>query len=220
MPVTPGAPVAIVLAAGRSTRLGRNKLLESLGGVSMVQRAINPFLESAKVHDVILVVPAGRQGLFLRQKGVHVHLVENPHPDGEMITSIRAGLDSGWAKGRAFLIQPGDVPFVPASVVSRLVVHLMTRPGKVVIPAYRGLGGHPTGFAADVREDFFLRGDRDGTREILLRHRQDTVRINVPEPDICFDVDTPEDLKIAMDSSARWARVEAEVEERKKSHLR
>ena len=41
----------------------------------------------------------------------------------------------------------------------------------------------------------------------------------VPDPDICFDVDTPEDYDMAMDAGARWARVEREIEERRKQRL-
>ena len=49
---------------------------------------------------------------------------------------------------------------------------------------------------------------------MLLRHRAKTVRVAVVDPDICFDVDTEADAKIAMDAGARWARVEAEVDAR------
>jgi molybdenum cofactor cytidylyltransferase len=133
-----------------------------------------------------------------------------------MISSIRVGLGSAWAKERPFLLLPADVPFVPGAVVTRVVVELFARGAKIVIPAYRGLGGHPGAFSAEVRDDFFRHGERDGAREILLRHRAGTLRLNVPEPDICFDIDTPEDLAAAMDPGARWARVEAAVEEKEK----
>ena len=83
-----------------------------------------------------------------------------------------------------------------------------------------GLGGHPGLYAKELSRDFHLRGDTNGAREILFRHRQDTVRLNVPEPDICFDIDRPEDLEHALDPGARWARVEELVEEKKKPRLR
>ena len=89
-----------------------------------------------------------------------------------------------------------------------------------MLPAYRGLGGHPGMYAASLREDFFLHGDASGAREVLMRHRGETVRLNLPDPDVCFDVDTPEDLAIAGDPGARWARVERMVEERRGGHVR
>ena len=80
---------------------------------------------------------------------------------------------------------------------------------------YQGLGGHPGAYAARMRGEFFLHGDTAGAREVIQRHRQKTVRLNVPDPDVCFDVDTPEDLRIALDPGARWARVQREADERR-----
>ena len=82
------------------------------------------------------------------------------------------------------------------------------------------MGGHPGLFAASLTDDFLLRGDQNGTREILMRHKEETVRLSVHDPDVCFDVDTREDLRIADDPGARWARVERDLEERQRTRLR
>ena len=83
-----------------------------------------------------------------------------------------------------------------------------------MIPVYKGLGGHPGIYAASLQRDFFLHGDQQGAREVLSRHRDRTLRLAVHDPDICFDIDTENDAKIAMDAGARWAQVEAEAEAR------
>lgn len=209
------APVALLLAAGQSSRLPPDKLLLDVGGMPMIERTLRSVRACPRVGDVLIVTsPGGRERLsWLRD--VDVHLVENPDPSRGMISSIRTGLASAWAEQRPFLLLPADVPFVPASVLTRVLVELLTRRPAIVLPAYRGLGGHPGAFAASLHDEFFRHGDREGAREVLVRHRSDTVRLNLPEPDICFDIDTPEDLAAAMDPSARWARVEAQVEERR-----
>ena len=205
-------PVVLLLAAGSSTRLPPDKLAVDVGGMPMIERTLKAVRGSDRVSDVVVVLPPGGKEAYAWLKSVSTHLLENPDPSRGMISSIRVGLESAWAKERPFLLLPADVPFVPASVVTRVSVDLFARRAKVVIPTYRGLGGHPTAFAADVRDAFFRHGDRDGAREILRRYRDETVRVSVPEPDVCFDVDTPEDLAAAMDPGARWARVEAQVE--------
>jgi molybdenum cofactor cytidylyltransferase len=215
-----GSPIAIVLAAGRSSRLGRNKLLEPLGGVPMIERTVRIFLESKKVHDVVVVVPKGEREPYEWLRSVRVHLVETADPDGAMIASIRAGLKSAWSQEKDFLIHPGDVPFAPPTIVDRLVTEFPARSCRILLPAYKGLGGHPGLYAASLREEFFLHGDLNGARDVLLRHRSSTVRLNLPDPDVCFDVDTPEDVSIAMDPGARWARVERQVEERRVGRVR
>lgn len=209
-----GDPVALVLAAGRSTRLGPNKLLEPVAGRTLIERTVSPFLETERVRTVVVVVRAGAVGAFSWLAGPRVHLVTNPDPGPGMITSIRCALGSSWAKGRDFLVTPADMPFIPASAVQRIVSEFLVRPHRIVIPTYRRMGGHPGMFAASLTDEFFRHGDRNGVKEILLRHRDETFRLPLPEPDICFDVDTPEDLRAAPDPEARWARVERALERR------
>ena len=62
-----------------------------------------------------------------------------------------------------------------------------------------------------------LHGDAAGAREIIDRHRSTCLRVGVTDPDVCFDIDTLEDLDIALDASARWAHVEQLVEARRRS---
>jgi molybdenum cofactor cytidylyltransferase len=210
------APVAILLAAGESARLPPDKLLVDLDGMPMIERTLKSLRSSPRVTDVLVVVPPGGKERYSWLKAVDVHLVENPDPTKGMISSIRVGLGSTWAQQRPFLLMPADVPFVPPAVVTRVVVDLLTRNAKIVLPAYKGLGGHPGAYAASIADDFFRHGDKEGAREVLLRHRAHTLRINLPEPDICFDVDTPDDLRMALDAGARWARVDAQAEQRRK----
>jgi molybdenum cofactor cytidylyltransferase len=213
----PGAdPTAIVLAAGDSSRLGRDKLTVDLGGVPMLQRTVDCYAKAAHVADVLVVLPRGTKSNWSWLAGLRVHLIENPDPSRGMISSIRVGLESTWAKGKDFMIAPADVPFVKPEIVDRIVVDFRSRRCEALVPVYQGLGGHPGMYAESLHREFFMHGDKQGTREILLRHRERTVRLAVHDPDVCFDVDTPDDLRIAMSASARWARVDAEVEARRR----
>ena len=213
-------PVGILLAAGDGSRLGQDKMFVDIGGRPMIERALRPLRKAVAVRDVLIVIPGGRIDDFVHLKSPHRHLIENPDPSRGMISSIRCGLESGWAQERDFLILPGDVPFVDPAVIEQLVRTRRVRDCKIVLPVYKGLGGHPGLFHRELAADFFAHGDSSGTREILFRYNQDTVRLNVADPDICFDVDTPEDLEIAMDPGARWARVERLAEEKRKPKLR
>lgn len=214
MPVGVGQPTAIVLAAGGSTRMGHDKLLLDLGGMPMLQRTVSVFSKASKVGDVLVVVGPQQKPAWQWLASLKVHLVENRDPSKGMISSIRVGLESAWAKDKDFLLCPADVPFVKPELVDKLVVDFRTRGAEVVLPTYRGLGGHPGVYAASLQKEFFLHGDTNGPKEVLMRHRAKTVRIGVVDPDVCFDIDTDADARIAMDAGARWARVEAEVEAR------
>jgi molybdenum cofactor cytidylyltransferase len=215
-----GAPVTLILAAGKSTRLGPNKLLEDLGGQPMIERTLDAFLKAEKTQDIVVVVPLGQKEQYAWLKSLRTHLVENPDPERGMISSIRAGLESAWSLEKDFLVHPADVPFVKSALVDRLIREHRTRGCDILLPAYQGMGGHPGVYAARMRGEFFLHGDQTGAREVIQRHRQGTVRLNVPDPDVCFDVDTLEDHRLAMDPGARWARVERELEERRAGRVR
>lgn len=213
-------PVAIVLAAGSSRRFGLDKLMAKLGPKRVIERTLRTFRNAAHVEDVLLVIPPGSSTQYAPLRSPTLHLVENPDPSGGMISSIRAGLESGWAQERNFLIAPGDVPFIKPEIVERLIRTFVTRPCKIVLPAYQGLGGHPGLYSQEVRDDFFLHGDASGAREVIFRHQRDVVRVNVQDPDICFDIDTPDDLSMALDADARRARVDAQAEAKRKQKLR
>lgn len=212
-----GQPTAIVLAAGGSTRMGHDKLLLDLGGMPMLQRTVSVFSKASKVGDVLVVVGPQQKPAWQWLASLKVHLIENRDPSKGMISSIRVALESAWAKDRDFLLCPADVPFVKPEMVDKLVVDFRIRGPEIVLPTYRGLGGHPGIYAAALQKEFFLHGDASGAKEVLLRHRAKTVRVGVIDPDVCFDIDTDADARIAMDAGARWARVEAEVEARQSS---
>lgn len=214
MTAAAGGPVVIVLAAGGSQRLGRDKLLEDIGGMPMLQRTVACYTKASRVGDVLVVLGPDQKPTWQWLASLRVHLIENPHPGRGMISSIRVGLGSAWAKDKVFLLAPADVPFVKPEVVDKLLVDFRTRSPQILIPTYKGLGGHPGVYAASVQPDFFLHGDTSGAKEILLRHRDRTLRLAVPDPDVCFDIDTEADLRIATDPGARWARVEDEAEAR------
>lgn len=209
-----GAPVVIVLAAGDSTRLGRNKLLEDLGGLPMLQRTVAAYSKASKVGDVLVVVGPGQKATWQWLASLRVHLVENPQPAKGMISSIRVGLSSVWARDKDVLLAPADVPFIKPEMVDKLIVDFRMRSPGILIPTYKGLGGHPGIYGAALHRDFFLHGETHGAKEILLRHRDRTLRLAVPDPDVCFDIDSEGDLRIAMDPGARWARVEDEADAR------
>jgi molybdenum cofactor cytidylyltransferase len=215
-----GAPVALILAAGRGERLGSAKLLENLDGQAVVERTIQAFLKAERTQDIVLVVAAGERERYDWLKSLRVHLVENPAPERGMITSIRAGLQSSWSLEKDFFVHPADVCFVKSEWIDRIAREFRTRGCRILIPTYQGLGGHPGLYASSLRDEFFLHGDQSGAREVLLRHRDATARVNIPDPDICFDIDTPEDLRAALDPGARWARVERQLEEKRAGRSR
>src|SRR5262249_34845867 len=159
-----------------------DKLLLDLGGVPMLQRTINCYTKASKVGDILVVLGPQQKPAWQWLSSLRVHLVENPNPAKGMISSIRTALQSSWVEGKDFLLTPADVPFVQPDLIDKLIVDFRSRASQIVIPTYKGLGGHPGIYSGSLHGEFFQRGETSGTKEILMRHRDKTSRIAVFDP--------------------------------------
>lgn len=184
--------VALVLAAGASTRFGSHKLLAPLDGEPVVRHAVRRAL--ASVADEVLVV-LGRDASTVRAAldGLPVRFVENPNYGAGMSTSLRAGMAALGPRAEAVVIVLGDQPRIEPVVIDQLVAAWREARVAIVAPVYRGVRGHPVLFDAAVFGELSLvDGDR-GARAVVGRDpaRVAEVVIDAPAP---ADVDTPEDL--------------------------
>ena len=120
-------------------------------------------------------------------------IVENPRWEEGMSTSLAAGVRA--VEADIYLLFLADMPEVPASLARRLVdAHLRT--GKPIVhPVYQGRRGHPVLVAATLREHLLaITGDK-GPRHIIRDNPEWVARVEVDDPGVLFDVDTPEDLE-------------------------
>ena len=182
---------AVVLAAGFSTRMGRQKLLLPLGDKPVVRWSVEAVLPH--VQDVVVVT--GRETAAVRDAlaGLSVRFAENPAPESGQSSSIAVGVRALPSSIRAALIVLGDQPRTPASVVPALLA-ARDRTGKaVIVPVYRGVRGTPVLFGAEVFAELWaLSGDAGARAVVAVRpERVEAVEVDSPMP---VDVDTPEDL--------------------------
>ncbi|MGH7354564.1 MAG: nucleotidyltransferase family protein [Candidatus Rokuibacteriota bacterium] len=182
---------AVVLAAGLSTRMGRQKLLLPLGDKPVVRWSVEAVLPH--VQDVVVVT--GRETAAVRDAlaGLSVRFAENPSPEAGQSSSIGVGVAALPPAARAALIVLGDQPRTPRSVVPALLA-ARDRTGKaVIVPVYRGVRGTPVLFGAEVFAELrALSGDAGARAVVAARpERVEAVEVDSPMP---VDVDTPEDL--------------------------
>jgi molybdenum cofactor cytidylyltransferase len=193
---------AVILAAGRSSRMGaRNKLLIDVGGKPMVRRVAETVI-AAEIGPVIVVT--GYQDAAVREvlSGLDVRFAHNPNYAEGLSTSLRVGLAALPAETDAALIALGDMPFIAASDIRRLVVAFSPADGRsVCVPTFAGKRGNPVLWG---KEHFAamraLEGD-EGARSLLKRFAGDVVEVNVANEAVLKDFDTPEEiLEITMRS--------------------
>lgn len=181
----------ILLAAGASKRFGSDKLVHPLAGQTPVALAALANLRSG-VPRVIAVVRPGVPGLekALSDAGATVILCANAG-DGMGASLASAVCASGDVAG--WVIALADMPYIRPETVGKIAASLATG-AAIAAPAFRGERGHPVGIAARFRAQLeALRGD-EGARSVLRQNAGLVTLIDVDDPGVCRDIDTPADL--------------------------
>ncbi len=183
--------VGILLAAGRGTRFGGPKLLAPLADGTPLGVAAARTLCSAVPEVVAVVHPADRE-LAGELVTTGVRLVECAGGEAGMGVSLAAGVGAT-ADADGWVIALADMPYIGVDSIHSLVQALADG-AALVAPCHRGQRGHPVGFSAEFGPALrALQGDR-GARDLLARHADRLQCLEVDDPGILRDVDTPADL--------------------------
>ena len=187
---------ALVLAAGRSTRMGPvNKLLAPFDGRAMV-RAVVDELEGSSVRPVVVVTghEAGRVEEALA--GADVRLVHNPEYRQGLSGSIRAGLAALAESAEAAVICLGDMPLVTSAHVDKLVAAFdPAERREICVPVFEGKRGNPVLFARRFFEEMAsVRGDV-GARHLIGEYEEYVCEVAMEDRAVLVDVDSPQAMR-------------------------
>jgi len=191
----PRAPriAALVLAAGRSTRMGGpNKLLADLDGRALVARTVDAALAS-RARPVIVVTGHQRDEVTAALAGRPVQFVHNPDFAEGLSTSLRAGLAAVPADADGALVCLGDMPEVSGVVIDRLIAAYNPVEGRAIcVPVAGGKRGNPVlwdrGFFADMAA---VAGDT-GAKHLIGANPDQVAEVPVDDDGVLRDVDTPD----------------------------
>lgn len=190
---------AVVPAAGLSSRMGDFKPLLEIRGRTLLEWALGAFLD-AGVRDIVVVAGHRRDDVTAVASRAGARVVTNARYEDGMFSSLRLGalgLDPGVTR---FFLLPADVPLVRPETIGRLARAAAARraPGgerlDVVYPADGGVAGHPPLVAATLRDEIRRARPAGGLRELLMRHADRSVTVDVDDEGVLLDADTPGDL--------------------------
>ena len=187
------AVAGVVLAAGRSVRMGRPKALLPLGaGETFLSRVLFT-LDSAGAAPLIVVGtaewPADPAGVS------RARLVFNPAPDRGQVSSLQCGLAAVPPAIRAVLFTLVDVPLVSVDTVRTLIDVMRGTDADVVRPERSGRHGHPVLVSRTVVEDLLAADVSETARAVLGRYAGSTVDVSVQDEGAFLDIDTPEEYE-------------------------
>ena len=196
----PRAPhvAALVLAAGRSTRMGAvNKLLVPIDGRAMVRGVVDQLLGSC-VRTVVVVTghEAERVGEAVADAGVRT--VHNPAYREGLSSSMRVGLSALEDSVEAAFVCLGDMPLVQSKHIDRLVAAFDPGEGReICVPLFEGKRGNPVLFARRFFDEMAaVRGDV-GARHLIGAYEEHVCEVGMDDPAVLVDVDSPQALRDA-----------------------
>ena len=189
---------AIVLAAGRSTRMGGpNKLLETISGKPLVRIAAEQAL-SSRASPVVVVSGHERARIEAALASLDVRLVHNPDYAQGLSTSVKAGLAALPPESEAAIVCLGDMPQVTSALIDRLIAAFdPERNALVVLPTFSGKRGNPVLWSRRFFPELIaLEGDV-GARHLIGAYPEVVTEVPVENAAAMVDIDTPDALRAA-----------------------
>lgn len=185
---------AVVLAAGKSERMGRNKLLLKVGGRPILDLLLST-LDSSAVNEVFIVLGHRPEELRDIVKAHDAEIVFNPDYEQGMTGSFKAGLRHVSAEA-AFLIL-GDQLGLETELLHRMAAKMEAdQEAFIVSPVYQGRKGHPVLFRRDLFKEILDLGKEETLKDLVLRH-EGAHRFVEGSVWCVIDVDTTEDFEKA-----------------------
>jgi molybdenum cofactor cytidylyltransferase len=191
----PSAPrvVAVVLAAGRGSRMGQNKMLAPFNNTTMLGATLDN-IQAAGVDEVIVVTGHDHEMLASMLWQRNVRVVHNPDYQQGMSSSLAAGVRAAGAID-AVIVCLGDMPRVKAQVLDRMIAAFNPIEHRsIVVPTYKGEFGNPVLWGAEHFQRLTsLQGDK-GARALIAGLKAEATEVDVDDEGILRDADTPEEL--------------------------
>jgi molybdenum cofactor cytidylyltransferase len=191
----------LVMAAGRSSRMGANKLLMDDSGKPIVARVVERAL-AADVAEIVVVTGHQEAEVRAALAGQNVRLVSCPDYADGMSASLRRGLKALSADVDAALVLLGDMPRVSTALLRRMIAAFNPIEGRaIIVPSFQGKRGNPVlwdrRFFGEMME---LHGDV-GARHLIGEHAELVTEVEAEDAGIFLDIDTPEAYRTLKDKS-------------------
>src|SRR6201988_5050789 len=189
---------AIILAAGRSTRMGGpNKLLADLGGKTLVRIVAEQVLAS-KAQGVIDVTGHQAEQVEKALKGLKVKFVRNPDFAEGLASSVKAGIAAVADEADGAVICLGDMPLISAHLIDRLIdTFAPDRGNLIVVPVSDNRRGNPVLWSRRFFNELMTLDGDIGARHLIARHSEAVTEVPVVGDSAFLDIDTPQALEAA-----------------------
>jgi molybdenum cofactor cytidylyltransferase len=186
---------AIVLAAGKSTRMGVQKMTLPWGNSTVIGKVITT-IQEAGISNIQVITGSNQKEVENVLTGFPLTFIFNPNfANGDMISSVQEGLRGLQGKTEAALIVLGDQPQIETPTIMVILECYYSTRCEIVVPSYQMHRGHPWLLKKSVWDEVLSLETTETLRDFLHRYQDKIKYINVNTSSILQDLDTMEDYK-------------------------
>jgi molybdenum cofactor cytidylyltransferase len=188
----------VILAAGKSARMGRTKALLPIGSNETFLDRLLQTLHGGGLEEVIVVVGADAPAICeaMARSQMRASVVENPDYESGQLSSLVAALRTIDRPGvTAALVTLIDVPLIAAATVRTLVQQYKAGSALIVRPTRDGRHGHPVIFDRALFQELRRANPAEGAKEVVRAHSAEQLNVEVEDEGAFTDIDTPEDYE-------------------------
>ncbi len=189
---------AVILAAGQAERMGQPKQLLPWGAETILGQTLSN-VKASTAHEHLLVSGAYRTPVEAIAAAHHVPCVYNADfASGEMLSSLKTAvryLSARPAAPDGILVMLADLPFIPTSVIDRVIAAFLKESKPLIAPVYNGRRGHPVLIGASLFSELLVLPADGAPRDLFRRYPDQFYAVEVASDVILRDIDTPEEYE-------------------------
>jgi molybdenum cofactor cytidylyltransferase len=185
---------AIILAAGASTRMKRQKLLLPYNGKTIIETVVENAARSVNTN-ILVVLGSHREQIQEQIVNYQVNFCVNENYMDGMLSSAICGFRALPASAKAALIFLGDQPQIPSEVAGLVIETWLQSKKGIVMPTFNGRRGHPVLIETRYITEIEKLDPNKGLRTLSEIFKDDVIEVECDVPEILRDIDTPEEYE-------------------------
>jgi len=185
---------AIILAAGASTRMKRQKLLLPFNGKTIIEKVVENAASSVN-SNILVVLGSHREEIQQKIGSKPVHFCVNENYMDGMLSSAICGFRALPASAKAALIFLGDQPQIPSHIAGLVIETWLQSKKGIVMPTFNGRRGHPVLIETRYKNEIEQLDPEKGLQVLAEKFKNDVYEVECNIPEILRDIDTPEEYE-------------------------
>ncbi|MEW5806478.1 MAG: nucleotidyltransferase family protein [Acidobacteriota bacterium] len=187
---------SIILAAGKSERMGSCKPLLTIAGTTFIEHLFTAFKDSDIGENLRIIIGFQAEKILSSTSIPERFFILNENYEGGQLSSLKVGIEAlKYLEPDGILVHPVDHPLLKVITINALLQAFNEKEKLIVAPRYRGERGRPVIFSWKLIPEILLLSSDSKPRDIISRHQEEMFLLDVDDEGILLGINTPEDYQ-------------------------